>query len=193
HYGKTRNRLAACIAFVSGIMFLLSGYRANIEIYNLIREQLVVNTAKDFWTYAVVPVGVLALLSQLGGLTVLMGAVLFAANRVNIGKFLVLIGTGQGLFTILIHIALEFWSGRLALDSNYVTWLTSTATGLGILFAVVASNLTKGKGESIYLRAIEFMLRRKRSYTSAYIENSCGCGLTANSTCSFSSCSTILY
>ncbi|TLY05445.1 MAG: hypothetical protein E6K88_03650 [Thaumarchaeota archaeon] len=163
HYGKTRNRLAACIAFVSGIMFLLSGYRANIEIYNLIREQLVVNTAKDFWTYAVVPVGVLALLSQLGGLTVLMGAVLFAANRVNIGKFLVLIGTGQGLFTILIHIALEFWSGRLALDSNYVTWLTSTATGLGILFAVVASNLTKGKGESIYLRAIKFMLRRKRS------------------------------
>jgi len=86
-----------------------------------------------------------------------------AANRVNIGKFLVLIGTGQGLFTILIHIALEFWSGRLALDSNYVTWLTSTATGLGILFAVVASNLTKGKGESIYLRAIKFMLRRKRS------------------------------
>ena len=86
HYGKTRNRLAACIAFVSGIMFLLSGYRANIEIYNLIREQLVVNTAKDFWTYALVPVGVLALLSQLGGLTVLMGAALFAANRVNMAN-----------------------------------------------------------------------------------------------------------
>src|SRR5439155_19700785 len=112
-------------------MFLLSGYRANIEIYNLIREQLVVNTAKDFWTYAVVPVGVLALLSQLGGLTVRMGGGLFAANRVNIGKFLVLIGTGQGLFTILIHSALEFWSGRLSLDSNYVTVLTANVSGVG--------------------------------------------------------------
>jgi hypothetical protein len=163
-YGTTRNRLAACIAFVSGILFLLSGYRANIEIYNLVREQLVVNTARDFWTYAVVPVGFLALLAQLGGLTVLMGAGLFAANRVNIGKFLVFVGTGQGLITILIRIATEFWTGGLALENNYVTWLTSTAAGLGIVFAIVASYVTKGRGENIYLRTIRFVLRkRKRS------------------------------
>ena len=54
-YGTTRNRLAACIAFISGMLFLLSGYRANIEIYNLIRDQLVVHTARDFWIYAVIP------------------------------------------------------------------------------------------------------------------------------------------
>lgn len=163
-YGTTRNRLAACIAFVSGILFLLSGYRANIEIYNLVREQLVVNTARDFWIYAVVPVGFLALLAQLGGLTVLMGAGLFAANRVNIGKFLVLVGTGQGLITILIRIATEFLTGGLALENNYVTWLTSTAAGLGIVFAIVASYVTKGRGENIYLRTIRFVLRkRKRS------------------------------
>lgn len=28
----------------------------------------------------------------------MMGAALFAANRVNLGKLLVMIGTGQGLF-----------------------------------------------------------------------------------------------
>jgi hypothetical protein len=163
-YSTTRNRLAACIAFVSGILFLLSGYRANIEIYNLVREQLVVNTVRDFWAYAVVPVGFLALLAQLGGLTVLMGAGLFAANRVNTGKFLVMVGTGQGLITILINIMLEFWTGRLALDNNYVRWLTSTAAGLGILFAVVSSYVTKGKGQNIYLRVARFIVRRiKRS------------------------------
>lgn len=161
-YSTTRNRVAAGIAFVSGILFLISGYRANIEIYNLIREQLVINTAREFWMYAVVPVGFLALLAQFGGLTVLMGAGLFAANRINIGKFLVLVGTGQGLVTILISIAAELWSGRLALDNNYVTWLTSTAAGLGILFAVVAPYVTKGKGESAYLRIGRFLLRRKR-------------------------------
>jgi hypothetical protein len=161
-YGTTRNRLAACIAFVSGILFLLSGYRANIELYNLIRDELVVNTAKDFWTYALIPVGFLALLSQLGGLTVLMGAGLFAANRVNIGKFMVMVGTGQGLITILIRIALEVWSGKLAFENNYIAWLTSTATGLGILFAVIASYVTKGRGENIYLRLIRFLLRKKR-------------------------------
>jgi len=161
-YGTTRNRVAACIAFVSGILFLISGYRANIEIYNLIREELVLNTFRDFWTYAVIPIGFLALLAQLGGLTVLMGAGLFAANRINIGKFLVFVGTGQGLFTILLRIMIEFWSGRLALEHNYITWLTSTAAGLGILFAIVASYMTKGNGPNIYVRAGKFVLRKIR-------------------------------
>ena len=143
---------------------MISGYRANIEIYNLVREQLVLNTPREFWVNAVMPVGFLALLAQLGGLTVLMGAGLFAANRINIGKFLVFVGTGQGLITVLVNIMLEFWTGRLALDNNYVTWLTSTAAGLGILFAVIASYVTKGRGENIYLRTIRFVLRkRKRS------------------------------
>ena len=161
-YSTTRNRIAAGIAFVSGILFLISGYRANIEIYNLIRDQLVINTAREFWAYAVIPVGFLALLAQLGGLTVLMGAALFAANRVNIGKFLVMVGTGQGLITILLRLAEELWSGRFGLDNNYVTWLTTTAAGLGILFAVVATYVTRGKGESAYVSIGRFLLRRKR-------------------------------
>ncbi len=161
-HGTTRNRLAAGIAFVSGVLFLLSGYKANIEIYNLIRDQLVVHTVRDFWVYAVIPVGFLALLSQLGGFTVLMGAGLFAANRVNIGKFLIMIGTGQGLFTIFLRVLQEIWAGRWTLDNNYVTWLTSTAAGVGILFAIIASYLTKGKGENLYVRIARVILRRRK-------------------------------
>jgi hypothetical protein len=159
-YSTTRNRIAAAVAFVSGILFLLSGYRANIEIFSLIREQLVIHTAREFWSLAVVPIGVLALLGQLGGFTVLMGAALFAANRVNIGKALVILGTGQGLITIALRLAQELWSGRLDLDNNYVIWLTSTAAGLGILFAVIAQSISKGKGESLTKRLARRLLGR---------------------------------
>jgi hypothetical protein len=75
-----------------------------------------------------------------------------------------MVGTGQGLITILINIMLDFWTGRLTLDNNYVTWLTSTAAGLGILFAVVASYVTKGKGQNAYVKVARFILRKiKRS------------------------------
>lgn len=164
-YSTTRNRLAAGIAFVSGILFLLSGYKANIEIYNLIAEQISIYTPKELWTYILTPVGVLALLSQLGGFTVLIGAGLFAANRVNLGKFWISIGTGQGLLTIAARILIEVWSGRLGplgLENNYVTWLTSTATGLGILFAVIAPTIAKGKGDSVPTKALRFVLRRRK-------------------------------
>jgi hypothetical protein len=161
-YGVTRNRSAAAIAFVSGILFLSSGYKANLEIYSLITNQIIaVDGLRDFWQYLIAPIGVLALLAQLGGITVLFGAGFFAANRVNIGKFLVIVGTGQGLLTIAIRILTEIWTGQIWGIDNYVTWLTSSATGLGILFAVLSQSVSKGKGQSISSKAVRFALRRQ--------------------------------
>ena len=73
-YSTTRNRLAACIAFVSAILFLASGYKANIEIYNLVAKVFAIQTLREFWNFVIVPIGFLAILSQLGGITVMMGA-----------------------------------------------------------------------------------------------------------------------
>ena len=87
----------------------------------------------------------LALLSQLEGITVLFGAGFFAANRFNIGKFLVIVGTDQGLFTIAISILTEIWTGQIEATDNYITWLTPSGTGLGILFAVLSQSISKGK------------------------------------------------
>jgi hypothetical protein len=161
-YGVTRNRAAAAIAFVSGILFISSGYKANIAIYNLIESQIIaIDGLRDFWQYLITPIGVLALLAQFGGITVLFGAGFFAANRVNIGKFLVIVGTGQGLFTIAIRILTEIWTGEIWGIDNYVTWLTSSAAGLGILFAVLSQSVSKGKGQSIGSKALSFVLRRR--------------------------------
>jgi hypothetical protein len=167
-YSATRNRIAAIIAFTSGLLFLLSGYKANIEIYKIIAQDIAVYTPRELLNLVILPIGVLALISQLGGLAVLMGAGFFAANRINLGKFLIAIGTGQGLFTVLIRIALEIWSGRFGqlgssgLQNNYITWLTSTATGLGILFAIIAPSIAKGRGESIASKIFKFIIKRKK-------------------------------
>jgi hypothetical protein len=161
-YGVTRNRAAAAIAFVSGILFLSSGYKANLEIYHLVTNEIIaIDGLRDFWQYLIAPIGVLSLLAQFGGITVLFGAGFFAANRVNIGKFLVIVGTGQGLFTIAIRILTELWTGQIWGVDNYVTWLTSSAAGLGILFAVLSQSMSKGKGRSISSKAVRFALRRQ--------------------------------
>lgn len=162
-YGTTRNRLAAGIAFISGVLFLIAGYKANLAIYDLIGEQVRLHTGQEIWQYAVAPIGFLAFLSQLGGFAVLMGAASFAANRVNWGKFLVMLGTGQGLITILLHIILRLLSsdGWNNLDNNYIIWLGTSLTGLGILFAIASQSVSKGKGEGINLRVLRFILHRE--------------------------------
>jgi hypothetical protein len=171
HRSATRNRLAAGAAFVSGILFIISGYQANFELYYLLREQipiLIQTEEVELWMFVLERIGILSIISQFGGVAVLIGAGLFVANRVNIGKLLVIIGTGQGLLTIGLHILLEIQSGRiLSSENNYIIWLTSSATGLGILFAIISQSLSKGKSESITSRVLRFVLRRRKRITKS--------------------------
>ena len=162
-YGTTRNRLAAGIAFISGILFLISGYNANLAIYDLIADQIRLYTGQEVWQYAVAPINFLAFMSQLGGFAVLMGAGLFAANRVNWAKFLVMIGTGQGLVSIILHIILGLFSssGWNNIDNNYIIWLGTSLTGLGTLFAIASQSVSKGKGAGINLKVLRFILHRE--------------------------------
>jgi len=64
-YELTRNRAAAAIAFVSGVLFISSGYAAKVEIYNPVTNQIIAMYAlRDFWQYIVLSLGVFALLAQ---------------------------------------------------------------------------------------------------------------------------------
>ena len=73
-----------------------------------------------------------------------MGAGLFIANRVKMGIFLVLVGTGQGLFTIALRIMTEIWFGRLLLLEN-------------------------NKTENIYLFSYVDLLRRTKNFVMIII------------------------
>lgn len=154
-----RNQLAAVIALISGIIFLISGYKANVSFYFIIQKEILTSLPSNLWTLIIVSIEIIVIISRLGGITVLIGAGLFAANRVNLGKIWIGIGTGQGLFTIALRITYDVWSGRLDLVNSYVMWLMSSATGLGILFSVIARSISKGNSENMLIRIVRFIVR----------------------------------
>jgi hypothetical protein len=141
---STRNKIAAALALVSAVLFIASGYRANIGIYRAIESGIQHYTTKEVWQVAIIPLDILALIAQLGGFAVLAGAFLFLKNHITTGKFLVMVGTGQGVITIIATLILELISkggGGVAYASNYIFWLATSATGLGILFSTIARNV----------------------------------------------------
>jgi hypothetical protein len=144
-------------------MFLISGYKADLTFYYLIQKEILFNIPSNLWSLVIVSIGILVIIIQLGGVTILIGAGLFAANRVNLGKLWIGIGTGQGLFTIALRIISDAWSGRLDLVDNYVLWLTSSAAGLAIVFSVIARSISKGESESTFTRVIKFIFRNRRT------------------------------
>jgi hypothetical protein len=158
-----RNQLAALVAFISGIIFLISGYKVDLTFYYLIQKEILLNIPSNLWPLVVISIGILVIISQLGGITVLIGAALFAANRVNLGKLWIGIGTGQGLFTIALRIIYDAWFGRVDLANNYILWLMSSATGLAIVFSVIARSISKGDSENTFIRIIKFIFRNRRT------------------------------
>ena len=74
-----------------------------------------------------------------------------------------MLGTGQGFFSILLDIIQRLLSttGWNNLDNNYVMRLVTSATGLGIIFAIVSQSVSKGKGESINFKVLVFLLQRQ--------------------------------
>jgi len=158
-----RNQLAAVVAFVSGILFLISGYKVDVTFYYSIQKEILFNLPSNLWSLVIISIKILVIISQLGGITVLIGAALFAANRVNLGKLWIGIGTGQGLFTIALRIIFETWSGRIDLANNYILWLMSSAAGLAIVFSVIARSMSKGESENTFIRIIKFIFRNRRT------------------------------
>ena len=108
-----KKSVSPVIAFVSGIIFLISGYKVDVTFYYLIEKEILSNSPSNVWPLVTISIGILVIISQLGGIKVIIDAGLFAVNRVNLGKLLIGIGTGQGLFTIALRIIYDVWYGRI--------------------------------------------------------------------------------
>lgn len=71
---------------------------------------------------------------------------MFFKNRITSGKFLVMIGTGQGIITIILSLVLGFASSSSPPEganflSNYVLWFTGTAAGVGIICSIISRTM----------------------------------------------------
>ncbi len=139
---------------------MISGYRVDVTFYYLIQKEILTNLPDYLSPPVKTSIEILVITARLGGITVLVGAGLFAANRVNLGKLCIGIGTGQGLFTIALRIVFDVWYGRIDLANNYAVWLMSSAAGLAMLFSVVARSVSKGESENTFIRIIKFIIRK---------------------------------
>jgi len=96
-----RNSEAAILAAMAGVSLVVSGWsgaRPVDRLFALLEE--IFGDRPLLIVLAYVFVG----LASLGGFAVLFGSYLFWTDRVRTGRVLILIGSGAGLFTLLLFI-----------------------------------------------------------------------------------------
>jgi len=122
-----RNDEAALLATVSAGFLLLTGYSGARSVHNFFDLLVDIFGARAFLialAYAFVAI------ASLGGLAVLAGGYLIWKDRVRTGRLLILIGSGAGLFTLLVFLLVQIRRGNVDLLLSVLPAILGVALGI---------------------------------------------------------------
>ncbi len=131
---STRNKTAAGLAIVGGILILIGGTTGMAgfltELKKIVQDMLGdPNQAVEtiFW--------ILIFIAALGGLTVIIGGLLIYKEHIIIGKILITLGAGFGLIGLILGLISAYSQGE---EANFFSWLTTSFTGVGFVLSLIA-------------------------------------------------------
>lgn len=106
-----RNSLASLLAYISGVLLLLSGSTgvATLKrVEELVLSVVSLNIFKFLVTFSIpflkILFFVMLLFASLGGIAVIIGGIFFAKRNILVGRLFVWIGSGAGIISLLISI-----------------------------------------------------------------------------------------
>ena len=137
-----RNRTPFLLALIGGILLWIAGATGSVGIAGTITEILAsIPELAPFVDILNLIYYILFILAGLGGIAVIGGGFLMTTNRVGTGKFLIGIGAGMGLISLIIQIAQNVYTlgAGVALDLFLATAMTTV--GAGILISIAARRL----------------------------------------------------
>jgi histidinol-phosphatase (PHP family) len=142
--GIKRNKTPFLLALIGGILLWIAGATGSVGIAGTITEILAsIPELAPFVDILNLIYYILLLLAGLGGITVIGGGWLMTTDRVGTGKFLIGIGAGMGLISLIIQIAQNVYTlgAGAALDLFLATAMTTI--GAGILLSIAARQMAK--------------------------------------------------
>jgi len=112
---RTRNIIGVILAIIAGIGLILAGYSVNAGI--LVYLQLIWTTFSlppELWPFVLIVNGILDALALGGGFTVIAGALVVILGWEGWGRWLIKVGTGISIFSMLWRIGMHAYSYILA-------------------------------------------------------------------------------
>lgn len=136
---SSRNKNAAVLAIVGGLLLLLGGSVGMVGFLTEFKE-IVQNMLGDPNPAVETIFLILIFIAALGGLAVIIGGLLIYKNHIISGKIFISLGAGIGIFGLIIGLISATYHGD---EVGFFAWLTTSFTGIGILLSIIARLLAK--------------------------------------------------
>jgi len=84
---------------------------------------------------------VLVYIASLGGIAVIIGGVLFALQRIRLGKFVIGLGAGIGLIGLIIMLVQAYQIGGIAAITNVLALISQSIAWIGIILSIMGRRM----------------------------------------------------
>jgi len=123
------------LSIISGIFLILSGTNG-VSFLTTFSEFILryfnIQVIKIIFT-------LLIIIASFGGIAVILGGFLIYKKKIRVGRFIIAIGTGAGLVSLLLNFLIVIITKGIPIN-----WFLSFST-LGIIFSVLARRIVKPK------------------------------------------------
>jgi hypothetical protein len=136
-----KNQVPVALALIGGFLLFQAGwvgsigFLADVVGYALLYFPSLVDIITLILT-------VLLYIASLGGIAVIIGGILIAINRVRPGKFIIGLGAGIGLITLIIMLAQAVMVGGVEALLDVVTLISQSIAWIGVILSIFARRMT---------------------------------------------------
>ncbi len=135
-----RYKKAVFYAFISGILFILTNWRIFPWFWKLLTDWLT-KELPEYENFFRTIFVIIFILAAFGGITVILGGIAISKEHLFTGRFLIIIGAGIGLITLIIlFIFVAIIEGLLEAMRPLFT-----LQGLAVILAILARRNAKKK------------------------------------------------
>jgi hypothetical protein len=136
---STRNKTAAWLAIIGGILILIGGGTGMVDFLNELKN-IIENWLGESNETLELVFWILIFVAALGGVAVMIGGFLISKNKIIAGKILIALGAGIGFIGLIIGLIVSTYHGE---EARFFAWITTSFLGFGILLSIIARFLAK--------------------------------------------------
>jgi hypothetical protein len=134
------NKKWILLCIIGGILIFISSVVGSITFFETLFSLIEADVGEDVAKIVSLVIQILGYLAMGGGISVIIGALIVAMDHYRLGKFLINLGAGMGLISLIIAFIIGLFEGSIVEDVEGI--FSEIAHGsygfLGILLTIIA-------------------------------------------------------
>ena len=134
------NKKWIILCIIGGILMIISSVVGSVAFFETLFGYIEADVGEDIAKIVSLVIQILGYIAMGGGISVIIGALIVAMDHYRLGKFLISLGAGMGLISLIIFIFAGIYEGTVFEDvEGIVLGIANGSYGfLGVLLTIIA-------------------------------------------------------